>query len=416
MGTEGFNLVTNTKDRTWRNYESYESLKKHINANKSPAIPTNMARTYDKDHIYEINCHLTQTSSGTQSELETTDSIAIAQLGKTEKTLVIKSDTNDNAYDGGTVTIYYIDNSGVSHTSSAAYNTTDTTTEVAFSPAVADFYDWDYDNYASPVVSSVAVQAGDNVFVGVTGLDGTLSTNTYATIEAADTTPDADNMVGVGTIYGRSHTNHADAQGAVVYVDCFTPWGQYIHNAICTYDAADSTTEILYYVTSGTTYVDGVVATSTYSLGRCYYIVDYWSATTPTANGHEFLITDEACANVDGSGGDVYGVIKEAEYNSTFTRFRVPEGYDGWIAKIELYSPSVTAVGDDIEFIHYFFPDGYTVRKVYSHNFRDVYDGSLPPMKLEEEKDAYITMADIGNPMECSYEGTYILAKRNTIA
>ena len=416
MGTEGFNLVTEGRDRSWENYEDLASLKKWLWANSDKGSN----RLYDRDNIYLIRSHLTQTSTGSEAELESTDSIAIAQKGKTELTLVIKSDTDDNAYDGETVTIYYVDHDGVSHTSSAAYNTTNATTEAAFDPAVTDFYDWDY-SYENPVVSSVAVQAGDNVFVGVTGLDGTLSTNTYAVIAATNTSPTAANYVGVGTIYGRSHTSHADADGAKIYVTYFTPWGDFVRNALITLDTAagDGTdTEELLYITDSVTYVNGTVASSTYTAGNVWYIVDLWTDTTPTSNSHEFLLSDEALANVDGSGGDCYGVIKEGEYVSTFTRFRVPYGYDGWIAYHDFDAPAVSAAGDDLEFKFYFFPDGESIRRIHSRNFREenMEDGLVKPVKLEEEKDAYITIADIGGAMECAYEAIYILAKRNTIS
>jgi len=213
----------------------------------------------------------------------------------------------------------------------------------------------------------------------------------------------------------RSHTNHDDADGAKIYVSYFTPWGKYVKDAIGTIDSTDGTTEVIIYKTSGTTYIDGTLATETNACGDIWYIADVYTDTTPTSNSHEFLLTDEACSNVDGSGGDVYGVIKEGEYNSTFTRLRVPVGYDGWVARIEVTGPPAAAATDTFEIDNIFYADGESIRKQLTFNFNGcmVHD---PCVLLEEAQDAYFQILDTAGAGEVSFCGTYLLAKRNTIS
>jgi hypothetical protein len=99
---------------------------------------------------------------------------------------LLASDTNDDAYDGHSVTGHYYTVAGVKKDFTAAYDTTDTTTEVA---CCTDFYCWNLDDYtaATVLVSSVAVQAGD---------DGKVVTLEYLTpwgaIKSADFTLAAD--------------------------------------------------------------------------------------------------------------------------------------------------------------------------------------------------------------------------------
>jgi hypothetical protein len=407
MGTEGYNLITTKKDNTWRQYEDYASLKKYLNANMSKSTPGERAKTYDKDKVYEINTHLTQTSTGTQAELESTDSIAIAQIGATELTLLLAGDADNASTNGKTYTLIYKDSAGASQTAVGTGTATLNGTPVAFVPAVTDFYE-------AVSFTPSAADANVNVYAATAGIAAI-----YATVATTETATNPDACLGVGTIYGRTHTNHDDGDGDVLHMDYFTPWGDFVKNATCTINTTDGTTEVIFRKTTTAgvlqTLVNNTAVTSTLNANDIWYIVDLWTNSAPTANTHEHLITDADCANVDGSGGDVYGVIKETEFSSTFTRFRVPIGFDGWVAEFEFQSPAVTATGDDIIFQQYFFPDGYSTRKLYSHNFRNEYKGSHP-FKLEEEKDMYVTMADVGNPMECSYEAIYILAKRNTIS
>lgn len=408
MGTEGFNLVTTSKDGTLRQYEDYASLKKYLNANKSPATPANQARIYDKDHIYEINTHITQTSTGTQAELESTDSIAIAQIGATELTLLLGGDADNASTNGKTYTLVYKDSAGTSHTAVGTGTATLNGTPVAFVPAVADFYE-------AVSFTPSAADANVNVYACTAAIAAI-----YATVATTETETNPDACLGVGTMYGRTHTNHNDGDGDVLHMDYFTPWGDFVKNATCTINTTDGTTEVIFRKTTTAgvlqTLINNTAVSATINANDIWYIVDLWTNSAPTANTHEHIVTDAACANVDGSGGDVYGIIKEGEYNSTFTRLRVPIGFDGWIADYSLSAPPVTAAGDVIETLLYFYPDGYSSRKVHSDNFHEQFKTKLPPIKLEEEQDAYVTMADIGNAQEVSYTATYLLAKRNTIS
>jgi len=402
MGTEGFNLITEGRNRTWRNYEDYASLKKYVWSNSDKSSK----KTYDRDAIYEINTHITQTSTGTQAELESTDSIAIAQIGATELTVLLYGDADNASTNGKIYTLVYKDSAGDSHTVVGTGTATLNATKVAFVPAVADFYE---------AVSFTPSAADANVNVYVATAAGAI----YATIATTETATNPDACLGVGTMYGRTHTNHNDGDGDVLHMDYFTPWGDFVKNATCTIDTTTGTDEIIFRKTTTAgatqTLVNGTAVTSSLNANDIWYIIDHWTNSAPTANTHEHIVTDADCGNVDGSSGDVYGVIKEGEFSSTFTRLRVPVGFDGWVAYFRLKAPPVTAAGDVVAALQYFFPDGYSTRKVNGVTFHQKDEPDIPPIKLEEETDYYITVADVGNAQEVVYTAHYIIAKRNTI-
>lgn len=146
---------------------------------------------------------------------------SLVGIGSTAETIVLVGDTDDNAYDSQTVTMHYLTNAGVATTVTATYNAANTTTEVA---VCADFYCWDPAYGVNCIVSSVAVQAGDNVYVGTTGCRLTAA-NRRATIIAAATTPALSSLLGVGTVYGWEAANQAD-EGYIATLVYKTPWGQ----------------------------------------------------------------------------------------------------------------------------------------------------------------------------------------------
>ena len=224
MGNEGYNLILDKKTNNWRQYEDLESLKKYIASNASLALPAARAKKYDIDHIYEIQTHLTQSSTGTQAELESTDSIAISQIGKTEVTLELAAAADDASHEDVVFTVTWKDNEGNSYTSEATGTAGLATTPVAFATPVTTTV------YEVTAFTASADFDNQDVYAMVNG--GAI----YATITAAGTVLEAtnDQMIGVGTMYGRTHTNHDDGDGDVLHMDYFTPWGDFVKNATCT--------------------------------------------------------------------------------------------------------------------------------------------------------------------------------------
>ena len=270
------------KQRSWETYESMDKALNMLNGS---------------DHIKELL--MTGLVSSNNSLVEPifpqAASTTISYIGKTELTIVLAVDTNDNAYDGHSVTGYYLNALGIEQTFTALYNTAASTTEVA---CCTDFYCWNPKYGLNCLVSTVAVQAGDNVVIGQTGCvaDATLR---VATILAAATTPIAANLLGVGTMWGRMATNHDDSDGFVYTVDYITPWFELIEGATWTINTTNGTTEVrIQHPTYSTVYADNI-----------WRILDL-RGDAPTVNTGIFVLTDADCSNVDGSGSDVWGAVQ----------------------------------------------------------------------------------------------------------
>jgi hypothetical protein len=193
---------------THRSFEDYESMHeglKHIFGG-------------DKSIEHAFNHGKTSTAALVEIQNVGTTPETIADIAKTEETMILVSDTDDNGYDAATVTIVYKDNDGVSHTSTAPFNAANSTTEAAFVPAVTDYY------CMVSATCSIAVLAGDNIYVGITGCRLTAA-NRRATIIATATTALAATFVGVGQLYGAEAANQADT-GYIATCVYLTPWGE----------------------------------------------------------------------------------------------------------------------------------------------------------------------------------------------
>ena len=293
-------------------YEDYSSLKKYIRKNED---------TWDKMNLIRF----TRNQAGTAGvvEIEEKGGQTIAFKGKTGLTLVVASDVNDNAYDTHTVHIRYITTTGTKGYCSAIYDPTATTTEVAFTDdatgliPVTDFYMPDTETYGTlAVVSSVAVQAGDNVCIGVTGVVAGIADPDICFIKilAAATSPTLANCHGVGSLWGRSETDHLDCYGSIMTMDYVTPWGLVVEGATCTIDGANSETEIKWFKSNGTDYVMDYYRTRTLSID-----------VAGTTNTHSLQICDY-------DNAAIYGVIEELLYEAYFSRYMCPVGRDAWFA------------------------------------------------------------------------------------
>lgn len=291
-------------------YQNFEELRKEL-----------LKINYSKQIIHKTHTQIATGGSGASLEIEDNAGETIADIGKTELTLIAVCDTNDNAYDTKTVTIYYLDSDGVSHSSTATYTEADTTTEAAFDPAVIDFYCFDPAYGTGAVVSSVAVQAGDNVYVGVTGCIAD-ATKRYATILAAATSPTAVNMLGVGSIYGSEAANQDDA-GYIATIEYVTPWGQ-IKTGTWTF-AADSSAATRFVSTTHT--------------GQ--YVNDFYRRRDFSM---DHAAIDE-CRVCNLAKSAIYDAIEIGNSTSTFTRYWVPNSdtvYRAFIGKLQALYTTVS--------------------------------------------------------------------------
>lgn len=279
-----------------RGYEDYVSMHKHVKA------------IHGGRKTIEVFGHRTQTSptSATPVEFQETGGVTLSDAGKTNLTLKLASDTNDNAYDGHSVLGHYITNDGTKKDVTISYSTADTTTEVAF---CADFFCWNLIDYtpATVLVSSIAVQAGDNIYIGTSGMVAGAEKR-YATIAAAATYPLAASLFGVGNCFVKEESNTAGDVGKVIEIVYWTPWGQK-RTAYATL-AADTTTIVRFADVNG------------------YYIGDFYrryEIETSAVVGKYVVIGIDADKVVGTVALDTfYGVIEEGNYESVHTRQFVP--------------------------------------------------------------------------------------------
>lgn len=271
---------------------------------------------YLPDSTTLVRSIINQAGTADAVELAEKGGLTISQKTAANATIVLASDTDDNAYDGHTVTGHYYTLAGVKSTFTAAYDTTDTTTEVQ---CCTDFLCWNLDDYtaATVLVSSVAVQAGDNVYVGLTGMVAGAEKR-YATIAAAATYPVITTLFSTQVLYGLEEANTAGDVGKIVYVEYVTAWGLI---KTCSITLAADTTTIVRAVDS----TNGRVVQDFYRVRKIY---------CSTALGKYYAIGMDADKLVGIAAVDVfYGVIEEGYSTSMHTAYFVP-ARDAWLTEI----------------------------------------------------------------------------------
>ncbi|MCJ7481515.1 MAG: hypothetical protein MUO31_00965 [Thermodesulfovibrionales bacterium] len=327
------------------NYSDYVSLKRHVENITGP-VNAKLVETWR-----------TQTGTAGTVELEEKAGQTIAHVGKGGLTLVMACDVNDNAYDTHTVYIRYITTTGTKGYCYATYDPTATTTEVAFVDvatglvAVTDFYMPDTETYGVlAVISSVAVQAGDNVCIGITGcVAGIADPNlTYIKILAAATSPTLANCHGVGSLWGRGEADSNDGDGTILTLDYITPWGTIVEGATCTINTT-TTTAVKFFKSDGVNYV------------MDYYRTRHLETDTAgTANVHSWQIGDFDFAAI-------YGVIEELLYVSAHTRYMAPAATErtAWFGRLKgtngtaivtALAITLTPIGEHVVTLSYVIP------------------------------------------------------------
>jgi len=292
-----------------KKYEDLESLKKHINSGESK---------WDLTTKNEIHRHLIQLSTGTAAEIENTDAIAISQIGRTGVTLELSAAADEASHNTVVFSLTWEDNAGTSYTSEATGTAGLNTTPVAFATPVATTV------YKVTAFTASADFDNQDVYAMING------SSVYATITAAGAVLAATEaqMHGVGSVYVRSHTNHNDADGAIIFGEYLTGAGtiNYMHGTI---PDADGTVETRFFEA---TVAAGVYTATTTTVKDFYRVRTLYTDTAPTANSHEYFVCDGDLGNVDGSGGDAYAVMLEGSTQWATSRYTPPKQYDAWVA------------------------------------------------------------------------------------
>lgn len=267
-----------------------------------------LERKYGSANVTMIRSIRTQTGTDGAVDLSEKGGLTISQKAKTEATLVLAASANNNDYDGESVTIYYKSSDGTKASATAAFNTTDSTTEAAFS--VTDFYCFNTEDYGQQAcVSTVAAAAGEYFYIGTTGL-GANAELRYAIIEPADTYPDADNFFGIGRLFAAGEADNASDRSLVFTLEYMTPWGS-IRDGTFTLDASDSTTIVRVFDTDGN------------AVNDFYHLRDMY--TTQATTGGYVAIAHDADKMVGTVALDTfYGVVEQAYSYSDTTKYMVP--------------------------------------------------------------------------------------------
>lgn len=315
--------LLDTSEQSW---ESYEDMHKHA---RKLANPSQSATGTFTSHVcHEYFMMLTLASTNAAHEIEQDGGLTIADPGKTELTILLACDTNDNAYDGHYVTGHYITSAGVKTDFTALYDSTATTTEVAI---CADFYCWNLEDYtpATVLVSSVAVQAGDNVYIGTTGMVAGAEKR-YATIAAAATYPAAATLFGVGNVFGAEEADTAGDVGKVITWTYVTPWG---------------TLKEAHFTLAATT--TDIVRLDDTTTG--YPVMDFYrkrKGKTTAAVGKYVAIAIDADKVVGTVVLDTfYGVIEEGNFESIHSAFFTQKSpRHAYVGKIEFEKSDATTV------------------------------------------------------------------------
>jgi hypothetical protein len=377
-----------------RGYEDLPSLKKYIKAN--PARNDNGTITgFKSGTISErlIKCwHLT---TGTAAEVEMMTGSAIGQIGKTEVAVSLGASTNAASHNEKVFTLVYLDADGVSHTATATGTATLADTQVAFSPAITDFY-------CATSFTVSADFADQDVFVETTG-----SAVVWATISNAGTTLAATEaqLLGVGAAYLRGSTDHADSDSKIGYLCYVNPWGT-IKYAIGTIGTTgDAEVRFLEATDDGDGTTTVIAGNTTV---KDFYRVIWWRMSAAATANTDFLITDADCSNINGSGGDVYAYIPNGFQEWESSRVYARPNYSTWIARIEVTAP-VVAVGaaTDNFFINLVYqPSGYaSITETKSFMNKLVVE---QPILLTEGTDFYIEAGDTATAATLRYDITMI--------
>ena len=364
----------------WDQYEDLTSLKKYIRAN--------IGRLYDGHYINEIYFSQNTLSTGSKVACESFENGAIANIGKTELTVTLYAAADEATHAGVVCTLVYKSNDGVEHTALATGTDGLNTTQVAFVPAITDFY-------CAVSFTSSSTVSNENLEVSTAA-----GAAQYATITTTATAATEAQMFGVGSVYSRSHTDHPNADEKVNYLDYMTPWGEVKKCAVSTLTTTSSD-EIIFYESDATTTVKDF-----------WQPIAFHTNAVTTSDTNERLLCDVNAAT-NGGGGDVYGCIDEGMAHAKFSGWRAGEDgvTDTWFVGIGAHGFIETALGDMYLLYINLTPYGETIEKEIVIQFQDQVHHDFC-IQLAADTEVTISIADIDAAGHVTVEAHYLVAKR----
>lgn len=356
--TGTFNKLLGSSTSEFRTFANYAELHKFCSTR-------NGAKRFN-----EYLMQHTQLSTGAAVEVEKNITIgpatvAISQIGKAQVTVVCKGAGAEKLGDNGKIVVLsYVDATMTAHSATVTIAADFHDTEKAFVPAVADFY--------AATALTISASSANDLTVAVAG-----GAPLFGTITAGATAATPIQLLGVGAVYGRAHTDNADTHGSILTMDYINPIGTLIEGATCTLVDANGDDEIRFKKSDGVNYVSDF-----------YRVRRLVSNLAGTANNKGYILTDISCANTNGAGGDVYAIIVEGAVDAIRSRFTA--GLESYLGIIDLSFPLVDA---GLSVVLYWTPYGSTVERSIAYDFlvESVKDFS---MRLAPATDCYITIAD----------------------
>jgi len=211
-----------------RAYEDYVSMHKHLRHTSGDKVI---------EHQFHHNKASPASATGVEMENAGTTAHVSTYIGKVGLTIVVAASADAAGMREKLITLVYKNTSLVTVTAAATLGA-NSTTETAFTPAIADFY------YPISATTNATIGAGQTIKIGITGLAAPYVTFTEGQATATDA-----NMIGVGTVYGWEDGNQADTGyiADLVYYDLLG----YPHEAIWTFPADSSAATKFYDKTSG---------------------------------------------------------------------------------------------------------------------------------------------------------------------
>jgi len=370
-------------------FNDVESLRKYLNSQ----VKLKRFAAGSPKHIARIGQQLS-TDADIEFVSDNGGAIAISQKGMTELTLVgaFAEDNGDN--NDFVATLVYVDNTGAEHTATCTVTEDHNDTEVAFVDATTGTAVTDY--YATvSLTSNQAVNTGDTFSWGATGA---LGLPNGGALGAGLTTATEANMGGVGNVYIRSAANHADGQDKTIYLVYITPWGE-IKYATGTTDDSDATVEERLFDD-----------TSSASVKDFHRLIAMYSESTPSGDSGEFYLCDDALANVNGSGNDVFGIIDEDAECSVSTRIYAPLGFRTFVGDMCISVPLATP-GDSYICTLHCTPKGMNAELSYECVVGPNYVNRFIGIELEPGTDAYISLIAIADDYNISVCIEYFLCE-----
>jgi hypothetical protein len=337
------------------------------------------------------------TSTDAAHNMEDDAGETIADIGVTEGTWVVASAADEAAMRGAVIQVTYRDNDGNLKWTKATLNAGNSSTEVAFSPAISD-------GYMLVSMTALTTPAAQNVTMGPTGA------RTIGTILATAASATEANMHGIGSLFLQSDTDDNAYDAQTVTLEYLNGWGQ-VKWAVATFNSTDSRTEARFYEST-----EAAPGTAGSTSVKDFYRVRWAESSVAVQAGD-----DVEMGNSDTSA--IYAAMSAGNTRVLTTRYRAPAKsvaaaasttgvlqYNGpaYIARARAWKGGTTAL---VTVYCACTPYGATKAQTLSWAFSDNHEHVLVevPIALAEKTDVTWTFEDDNAAHETvTLEVTYV--------